>query len=207
MDGARTADLRGRAVAAATVAILVALLAGGVASLRGGGRSELESLLKRTKGDRIGMRLNAGQAGYPFEARVDGRVERASLASRSDRLVFLNFWGTFCPPCIEELPSLLALARSRADEGVTVVAVSYDESWQQIDDFFRKFTSDSIPPNFVVVRDPETVSGRDMKSLFGTEKLPESYVIRDGAIDVKFVSARDWAGPEMVALFNVLLGR
>jgi len=118
-------------------------------------------------------------------------------------LLFLNFWGTFCAPCIEELPSLLAMARSRAPEGVVVVAVSYDESFDAIDRFFREFTSESIPDNFLVVRDP--AGARDLKGLFGTEKIPESYLIRDGQVLARFVNARDWIHPDIVGLFNELL--
>jgi thiol-disulfide isomerase/thioredoxin len=129
-----------------------------------------------------------------------------SLADFSSRLVFVNFWGTFCPPCIEELPSLLALARSRDPKDLVVVAVSYDDSWEAIDDFFSRIASADVPPNFVVVRDPVGVAGRDLKAAFGTDKLPESYLVRKGTVEARFVNARDWIDPAIIGLVGVLLG-
>ena len=196
-----------RLFAAAAAAAVFLLLAAGVLTLSSGGRSELDLLLRRARGDRLGERLTPAEASYPLEALRDGRVVPVTLGDVRDRLVFLNFWGTFCPPCIEELPSLLAMARSRAGDGVVVLAVSYDESWEAIEGFFRRSTSDAIPSNFVVLRDPGAAAGRDLKSLFGTQKLPESYVLRDGVVLARFVSARDWIAPEIVGLFNVLLGK
>ena len=129
-----------------------------------------------------------------------------SLASFDARLVFVNFWGTYCPPCIEELPSLLALARSKDPKDLLVVAVAYDDSWQAIDDFFARNASTQVPPNFVIVRDPTVTAGRDLKAAFGTEKIPESYLVRGGRVEAKFVNSRDWIDPTIVGLIEVLLG-
>lgn len=197
----------GRWVPPLAGAIVFGLLSAGVMTLGQGGRSELDSLLRRTRGERVAEPLSAQQAAYTVEARRDGRIVPLTLPDVGGApVVFLNFWGTFCPPCVEELPSLLAMARAR-QEDVVVLAVSYDESWDLIDDFFRKFTSETVPPNFLVVRDPETVAGRDMKALFGTEKVPESYLIRRGTIEAKYVNARDWTDPDFGGVLDLLLGR
>ncbi len=177
-------------------------LAAGIASVGFGARTEMDVYLRRSRAERIGAPLTPAQAAYEVEARGGTRVRLGDVRAR---LVFLNFWGTFCPPCIEELPSLLAMARARQADGVVVLAVSYDESFDIVDRFFREFTSESIPDNFVVVRDPETAAGRDLKALFGTEKIPESYVIKDGRVLARFVNARDWTHPDITGLFNVLL--
>ena len=198
-QGSERAVRRFAAVAAVGMFVLIA---GGIASLGGGAKSELDGFLKRTRGQRIGLVMTSAQSGYTFETRRNGAIVPTSLADLGARRVFLNFWGTFCPPCIEELPSLLA--RARAAEGTLFVAVSYDESWQVIDDFFRKFTTETLPPNFLVVRDPERVAGRDLKAQFGTEKLPESYLLRDGIVEAKFVSGRDWGDPDIAGLFNLM---
>ncbi|MBM4397400.1 MAG: TlpA family protein disulfide reductase [Deltaproteobacteria bacterium] len=188
-------------------AVVFGLLVAGILAIGQGGRTEFEQLLRRTRGERVDERLTPAQAGYAVESRRDGRVVPLTIPEVGDApVVFLNFWGTFCPPCIEELPSLLAMARARQQD-VVVLAVSYDESWQLIDDFFKNFTSESIPPNFLVVRDPETVAGRDLKALFGTEKVPESYLLRNGVVEARYVNARDWTDPDFGGVLDELLGR
>ncbi len=189
----------------ATVAVFLFLVFG-ILAMGDGGRTELDTLVRRTRGERIATPVTPAQASYTVEGRVDGRIVPVTLEQFGNRLVFLNFWGTFCPPCIEELPSLLSLARARMNDMV-VVAVAYDESWQAIDDFFARFQAAAVPPNFIVVRDPQQVLGRDMRSAFGTEKLPESYLLRDGRIEARFVSARDWISPDIVALVDTLRTR
>jgi len=192
-----------RRFALAASAIAFVFLAVAIPAMGGGGRTELDTLLRRTRGERIAAPVTPAQGTYTVEGRVDGRIVPVTLEQFGNKLILLNFWGTFCPPCIEELPSLLSLARARMNDMV-VLAVAYDESWQAIDDFFARFQAAAVPPNFIVVRDPQQVLGRDMRSAFGTEKLPESYLLRDGRVEARFVSARDFISPEIVALVDTL---
>jgi len=187
-------------------ALAFAGLLAGMLSIGTGGRTTADLFLRRSKGEAMSTPVTPAQASYALEARRDGKIVPVTLRDFDARLVFVNFWGTFCPPCIEELPSLLALARSRDARDLVVVAVSYDDSWQAIDDFFAKNASAQVPPNFVVVRDPTGVAGRDLKAAFGTDKIPESYLVRQGTIEAKFVNARDWIDPAIVGLIEVLLG-
>lgn len=205
MTGTKTSGGQKAFALGAALVVFVLLLATILAATQGG-RSEIDVLLRRSKGERVGERLTPGQAGYTVEARQGGRVVDVTIPDFKGKAVFLNFWGTFCPPCIEELPSLLGLARARSDD-LVVLAVSYDDSWQAIDDFFRRFTSETLPPNFIVLRDPARTPGRDLKAAFGTEKLPESYLLRDSMIEAKFVSSRDWMDPDVVGLLNVIEGK
>jgi cytochrome c biogenesis protein CcmG, thiol:disulfide interchange protein DsbE len=120
-----------------------------------------------------------------------------------DTLVFLNFWGAFCEPCVRELPSMRALARKLADKNFSMVAVSYDDDWETILAFF-----DGAPRDFHVWRDPKDEdSGPDqsLRMKFGTEKLPETYVIRNGQILARFVGERDWTDGSIVEYFERLL--
>jgi thiol-disulfide isomerase/thioredoxin len=204
MAGARKGATRAHATFVTVAGALVfGMLVAGLLALGSGAASDLDAALRRTRGERVGQPVTGAQADYAFEVRQGGTVAPLSLAALGGRLVFLNFWGTFCPPCVEELPSLLALARSRPDD-LLVLAVSYDDSWAAIDAFFRRFTSESVPPNFVVVRDPARTPGRDLKALFGTEKLPESYLLRNGVVAAKFVSARDWTDPDVGRVLDAL---
>lgn len=201
MDG-RAARWFGRWMGALAFAGLLA----GMLTAGTGGRSSADLFLRRSKGEAVGRPLTPGQASYTLEARRDGKIVPVTLTDFDARLVFVNFWGTFCPPCIDELPSLLALARSRDPKDLLVLAVSYDDSWQAIDDFFARTTSADVPPNFIVVRDPIGVAGRDLKAAFGTDKIPESYLVRGSTVEAKFVNARDWIDPAIVGLIELLLG-
>jgi len=174
----------------------------GVLGMVSGGLGPMETFLRRSRGQAIGRPLTATQATYTLEARRGGQVVPATLADFDAQVIFVNFWGTFCPPCIEELPSLLALARSRSPQEFLVLAVAYDDSWEAIDRFFAQNTAQDVPPNFVVLRDPVQVSGRDLKALFGTEKIPETWVVRKGVVEARFVNARDWLDPAIVGLIE-----
>jgi cytochrome c biogenesis protein CcmG/thiol:disulfide interchange protein DsbE len=124
---------------------------------------------------------------------TDG-AQTVTLASLRGHVVVLNFWATWCLPCIEEVPSLARLQQRLPL--VTVVAISEDEDAAA----YRQFlTSNEV--NFLTVRDP---SNR-IPHLYGTIKIPETYVIdRQGILRRKFVSAQDWTDPEIVDYLNKL---
>jgi peroxiredoxin len=122
------------------------------------------------------------------EFRVSDGAQTVDLANLRGHVVVLNFWATYCIPCIEELPSLVELQRRMPQ--VTVVAISADEDA----DAYRKFLVDNHV-NFVTVRDPPT----RIQKLYGTVKIPETYVIdQRGVLRRKFVSAQDWTSPEIL---------
>ena len=121
---------------------------------------------------------------------------KVTLSQFRGQVVVLNFWATYCPPCIEETPSLVRLQQRFKDKGVTVVGVSWDAD----EDAYHKFLKDH-QIDFLTVRDPSQRSG----SLYGTVKIPESYIIdRNGIVRRKFVSAVDWSQPEIVEFLSKL---
>lgn len=104
------------------------------------------------------------------------------------KVVVLNFWATWCPPCLEEMPSLVALQR-RLNERVTVLAVSVDVD----PDAYHKFIKNHDVA-LLTARDGDQKSS----TLYGTYKFPETYVIdREGKIRRKFIGAVDWNDPEI----------
>ena len=124
---------------------------------------------------------------------ADG-AQTVSLASLRGHVVVLNFWATYCVPCIEEVPSLVRLQRRLPQ--VTVVAISSDED----DAAYRQFLA-ANGVNFLTVRDPSS----RVSHLYGTIKIPETYVIdRQGILRRKFVSAQDWTDPEIVDYLSKL---
>jgi cytochrome c biogenesis protein CcmG/thiol:disulfide interchange protein DsbE len=101
----------------------------------------------------------------------------------------LNFWGSFCPPCIEETPSLVRMQNRLKAKGVVVLAVSIDTD----DAAYHKFLKD-YNVDLITVRD----GAQRSSSLYGTQGWPETYVIdRNGVIRRKFIGAVEWTSPEI----------
>lgn len=122
---------------------------------------------------------------------VNGDPRAVALHDLRGQVVVLNFWATWCPPCVEEMPSLVTLQSHLKDKGVTVLAVSLDVDG----DAYRKFLKDHNI-DLLTVRDPEKKSS----DLYGTFKYPETYIIdRKGVIRRKFIGPVDWNQPEIVS--------
>ena len=131
----------------------------------------------------------AGDSAPDFEiATDDGR--KISNSNFGGKILVLNFWATWCPPCISELPSLNAMAAELKGDGVVVLGISVDKDKDAYDRFLKK-----IRLHFATARDPEGGIMAD----YGTSKVPETYVIgRDGKVLEKFISDRDWMDPAIL---------
>jgi cytochrome c biogenesis protein CcmG, thiol:disulfide interchange protein DsbE len=127
-----------------------------------------------------------------------------TLSQFRGKIVVLNFWATWCPPCIEEMPSLVGLQKKIQGTGVTILAVSVDDDA----DDYQKFLKDhSI--DFLTVREAgqRTDTGviAPVSSRYGTYKVPETYIIdRNGIIRRKFIGAVDWNQQEIVEYLSRL---
>ncbi len=118
-----------------------------------------------------------------------------TLSQLRGKPVVLNFWATWCPPCIEEMPSLVQLQKQMGDK-VTILAVSEDAD----DGAYKQFVRDHNV-DLLTVRDTE----RKTNEVYGTFKFPETYVIdRNGKIVRKFIGATDWTSPDIVDYLNKL---
>ena len=125
---------------------------------------------------------------------VSDGVSTVHLASYRGQVVLLNFWATWCGPCVEELPSLLDLHHQQP--GLVILAVSIDEDPLAYTRFISRRHVDLI-----TVRDPAESAAR----LFHTEMWPETYVIdRQGVIRRKFIGSQDWSSPEIRAYLKTL---
>jgi cytochrome c biogenesis protein CcmG, thiol:disulfide interchange protein DsbE len=121
---------------------------------------------------------------------------KVTLSQFRGQVVVLNFWATWCPPCIEETPSLVRMQTRMKDKGVVVLAVSIDDD----NAAYHKFLKD-YSVNMVTVRD----EARKASSLYGTFGWPESYVIdRSGVIRRKFIGAVEWTSPEITDYLSKL---
>ncbi len=127
---------------------------------------------------------------------VQDAQNKITLSQFRGQVVVLNFWATWCPPCVEEMPSLVEMQRRMKAKGVTVVAVSTDVD----ESAYRQFLK-THGVNLVTVRDPDQKSN----ALYGTFKFPETYVIdRNGVIRRKFIGAVDWTEPEITDFLGKL---
>jgi cytochrome c biogenesis protein CcmG/thiol:disulfide interchange protein DsbE len=119
-----------------------------------------------------------------------------TLSQLRGQVVVLNFWATWCPPCIEEMPSLVQMQERMKSKGVTVLAVSIDVD----ENAYRKFlTQHGV--NLLTVRDPDEKT----PNLYGTHMWPETYIIdRNGIVRRKFIGAVDWTEPEVIEFIGKL---
>lgn len=121
---------------------------------------------------------------------VSDGSRNVSLRDLRGQVVVLNFWATWCAPCVEEIPSMIEMQHKLKDRGLTVLAVSVDVDPNAYQRFLRDHKVDLL-----TARDPDQKSN----SLYGTSQYPESYVIdRQGVIRRKFIGAVDWTAPEVV---------
>ena len=127
---------------------------------------------------------------------VQDADRKLTLSDYRGQIVVLNFWATWCPPCVEEMPSLVELQQRLKDKGVTVLAVSLDAD----EGAYHKFLKDH-GVNLITVRDPDLKSS----DLYGTFKYPETYIIdRSGILRRKFIGAVNWNDPEVVSFLGKL---
>ncbi len=105
-------------------------------------------------------------------------------------LLLVNFWATWCPPCVEEMPSLEQFHRTWAAKGVVVLGVNVDQTEQVYQSFVQR-SGITFPNAF----DPDAEIG----ARFGTFRYPETYLIsREGRVLEKFVGAELWTSPATV---------
>jgi len=120
-----------------------------------------------------------------------------SLKQLRGKVVLVNFWATWCEPCITEMPSLQRLRNELAAEGFEVLAVNYQEGPARINGFIQKMNL-TLP----VVRDTDGSVARS----WGARVFPVSYLVdRDGNIRHWISGAADWTSPRLVSTIRTLL--
>lgn len=121
---------------------------------------------------------------------------KVSLEDFRGQFVLINFWATWCQPCLEEMPSLQALHERFRDRKLVVLAVNLNETSADLQDYLAK-----AGITFPILLDGQAVATR-----YGTEKVPESYLVdHRGIVLNKIIGAQDWTKPEALAEFDRLL--
>jgi cytochrome c biogenesis protein CcmG/thiol:disulfide interchange protein DsbE len=135
-----------------------------------------------------------GRPALPFTIQDSDR--KVSLDELKGKLIVLNFWATWCPPCVEEMPSLMQMQQRMQAKGVTVLAVSVDAD----EGSYRRFLKDHNV-SLLTVRDADQKSN----NLYGTFKFPETYIIdRNGIVRRKFIGPVDWNQPDILDYLSKL---
>ena len=130
------------------------------------------------------------------EFTIQDAQNKITLSQYRGQVVVLNFWATWCPPCVEEMPSLVEMQRHMKAKGVTVVAVSIDVDENAYQLFLKQHGVDLL-----TVRDP----AQKTPALYGTHGWPETFVIdRNGVMRRKFIGAVDWTEPEITDFLSKL---
>ena len=121
-----------------------------------------------------------------------------SLADYKGKVVLLNIWATWCPPCVEEMPSMEKLFQVLNEEGLEILAVSIDASGlKAVGPFMKKHKL-----NFPALIDPSGTT----QGLYRTTGVPESIIIdKNGIIIEKIIGPRDWGSSESIQYFRDLI--
>jgi peroxiredoxin len=141
-------------------------------------------------------RRSPGQAPDFAVPDLAGRAVR--LSAFRGKVVLVNLWATWCPPCRDEMPSMERLYGRLRGRDFELLAVSEDEDGKEVVEPFVKQLGLSFP----VLIDPE----RQVGDRYGVWGYPETFVIdRNGLVVERVIGPRDWASPASVAALEALI--
>jgi len=125
--------------------------------------------------------------------------ESVTLSQYRGKVVFLNFWATWCPPCRAELPSMQRLNEVFAGRDFVMLAVNVEEDAAEVlPDFLKQY-----PHSYSVLLDVEAKA----QELYNVDKFPETFIIdKQGRVVERVIGARDWSSTAMLQRFNTLVG-
>ena len=124
--------------------------------------------------------------------------EQVTLSSLKGKVVFLNFWATWCPPCRAEMPSMERLYAKFKDKNFDILAVNLQEEPKPVKDFLTKNKL-----TFPVVLDTNGKIG----SVYGVRGIPTTYLIdKEGFIVGGIVGGKEWDTPEVEEAIKAMTG-
>jgi peroxiredoxin len=142
----------------------------------------------------------AGLVGHaaPDFTLTDMQGQKVTLSQFRGKVVVLNFWATWCPPCREEMPSMERLHRDLESKGLVMLAVNVEENGKKaVSQFLQK-----TPYSFPILLDSES----DAQNAYGVFRFPESYIIdRNGVVVEKIIGGRNWLSGPTFKVINFLL--
>lgn len=169
--------------------VIPVLILAGVAwfELRGGPRPV--QLGEKVPAFNLALAANSGH-------KVGDVTGAVRLADYRGKVLVLNFWATWCPPCVTETPSLEDFAQRVKPLGVEVLGASEDTDPAALAAFIAKYHL-----TYTIAHDP----GRALATRYGTLQFPETYIVdKDGHLAEKIISNTDWDDPRMLAYVREL---
>jgi peroxiredoxin len=131
---------------------------------------------------------------------VDLAGQKTRLSDFKGKVVLVNFWATWCPPCREEIPSMANLNRIMAGKPFRMMAISIDQGGKEAVEAFFRQSGNTLP----ALLDTDGA----VSKLYGTTGVPETFVIdRKGVIIKKVVGALNWSDHEVVEFLNETMNR
>jgi peroxiredoxin len=154
-------------------------------------RKERDSTLKTAEPIQPGLEM-------PNFTFPDINGKEVSLSDHRGKVVLVNVWATWCPPCRQEMPSMQSLYEKFKGENFEILAVSIDsEGREAVAPFMRKMNL-----TFPALLDP----GESIRSLYGITGVPESFIIdKQGILVEKIIGPINWATPEVFFFFKDLI--
>lgn len=128
----------------------------------------------------------------------DTKGNKVSLSDLRGKIVLVNFWATWCPPCIEEMPSMERLNEVVAGNDFVMLAINTEENGRSVVPAFLEKT----PYTFPILYDEKGV----VQKSYGVFKFPESFIIRkDGTIAEKIIGPLDWSSLKTITYLKGLI--
>jgi peroxiredoxin len=149
-------------------------------------------------GERVEVRPQGAVAAQDFGL-PNLRGDYVRLSDYRGKVVFLNIWATWCPPCREEMPSMEALYRKLKGRNFEMFAVSVDRDGEKV---VRPFAA-KHGLTFPVLLDPDNKTYR----LYGLTGVPETFIVdKSGVIIHKIIGPQNWMNKEWLDYFDRIIG-
>ncbi|MDR2730428.1 MAG: TlpA family protein disulfide reductase [Treponema sp.] len=122
---------------------------------------------------------------------------RITLSRLKGKVVFLNFWATWCGPCVSEMPSMEAVYQKLKNSGLEILAVNLGDSEREVSAFMKKYNL-----TFPAVLDERNITG----NYYSIQAIPTTYIIdRRGLIIARLIGSTNWNTPEVISALETVL--
>ena len=140
--------------------------------------------------------VNIGQQAPDFSIK-DQAGRLIKLSDYRGKVVFLNFWATWCQPCIAEMPSMEKLNAAFKDRKFQMLAISVDNGWEEVNQFYKDYNltiPNALDPGHQIAL-----------NLYHVAKFPETFLIDSNGFVVRHEWARNWSDPRLMGYVESLI--